>query len=59
MNIIEAQNVTYEYPDGTKALDDIDFSVEKGSITAILGQNGAGKSTLLLHLNATLRPING
>jgi cobalt/nickel transport system ATP-binding protein len=59
MNIIDAQNVTYQYPDGTKALDDIDFSVEKGSITAILGQNGAGKSTLLLHLNATLRPING
>lgn len=59
MNIIEAQNLIYKYPDGTKALDDIDFSVEKGSITAILGQNGAGKSTLLLHLNATLRPING
>jgi cobalt/nickel transport system ATP-binding protein len=59
MNIIEAQNLVYKYPDGTKALDEIDFSVEKGSITAILGQNGAGKSTLLLHLNATLRPING
>jgi cobalt/nickel transport system ATP-binding protein len=59
MNIIEAQNLVYKYPDGTKALDDIDFSVEKGSITAILGQNGAGKSTLLLHLNATLRPIQG
>ncbi|MBU4075426.1 MAG: ATP-binding cassette domain-containing protein [Euryarchaeota archaeon] len=59
MNIIEAQNVTYKYPDGTKALDDINFSFEKGSITAILGQNGAGKSTLLLHLNATLRPTNG
>jgi cobalt/nickel transport system ATP-binding protein len=59
MNIIDAQNVTYRYPDGTKALDDIDFSFENGSITAILGQNGAGKSTLLLHLNATLRPING
>lgn len=59
MNIIEVQNLTYKYPDGTKALDDIDFSVEKGSITAIIGQNGAGKSTLLLHLNATLRPTNG
>lgn len=59
MNIIETQNLVYKYPDGTKALDDIDFSVEKGSITAILGQNGAGKSTLLLHLNATLKPTNG
>ncbi len=59
MNIIEAQNVIYKYPDGTKALDDIDFSVEKGCITAILGPNGAGKSTLLMHLNATLRPARG
>jgi cobalt/nickel transport system ATP-binding protein len=59
MNIIEAKNITYKYPDGTKALDAIDFSVEKGKITAILGQNGAGKSTLLLHLNATLKPSDG
>ncbi|MCX9083690.1 MAG: ATP-binding cassette domain-containing protein [Candidatus Methanoperedens sp.] len=59
MKIIEAQNLVYKYPDGTKALDDIDFSVDKGSITAIMGQNGAGKSTLFLHLNATLRPIQG
>ncbi len=59
MNIIEAQNLIYKYPDGTKALDDIDFSIEKGSITAVIGQNGAGKSTLLLHLNATLKPTNG
>ncbi len=59
MNIIEAQNITFQYPDGTEALCDIDFSVEKGSITAILGPNGAGKSTLLLHLNATLKPTRG
>jgi cobalt/nickel transport system ATP-binding protein len=59
MEVIEAQNLVYKYPDGTKALDDVDFSIKTGDITAILGQNGAGKSTLLLHLNATLRPING
>ncbi len=59
MNILNAQNMTYNYPDGTKGISNIDFSVEKGSITAILGKNGAGKSTLLLQLNATLRPTNG
>jgi cobalt/nickel transport system ATP-binding protein len=59
MNIIEAQKITYQYPDNTRALYDIDFSAEKGSITAILGPNGAGKSTLLLHLNATLKPAGG
>jgi len=59
MNIIEAQKVTYLYPDGTKALCGVDMSVQKGSITAIIGPNGAGKSTILMHLNATLRPTSG
>ena len=48
---IETVNLTYTYPDGTKALDCINFSVEKGQNIAILGPNGAGKSTLLHHFN--------
>jgi cobalt/nickel transport system ATP-binding protein len=59
MNILEAQQITYIYPDGTKALCNIDLSIKKGSITALLGPNGAGKSTLFLHLNATLKPTTG
>ena len=51
MNAIETVNLTYTYPDGTKALDDINFCVEKGENIAILGPNGAGKSTLLHHFN--------
>ena len=41
MKAIETVNLTYTYPDGTKALDDINFSVEKGENIAILGPNGA------------------
>lgn len=37
----------YEKQGGRTVLDGIDFSVEKGSLTAILGPNGAGKTTLL------------
>jgi cobalt/nickel transport system ATP-binding protein len=48
---IEITNLTYTYADGTKALDNINFSVEKGENIAILGPNGAGKSTLLHHFN--------
>jgi len=59
MNIIEAKNITYKYPDGTVALNNIDFSVEKGDIVALLGPNGAGKSTLFLHFNGILEPSEG
>jgi len=59
MNIIETISVTYKYPDGTIALDKIDFSAETGEIVALLGANGAGKSTLFLHFNGILKPNNG
>ncbi len=59
MKIIETNNVTYEYPDGTKALEKVNFNAEEGKIVALLGPNGAGKSTLFLHFNGILRPTKG
>ncbi|MGC9516965.1 MAG: ATP-binding cassette domain-containing protein [Methanomicrobiales archaeon] len=59
MNIIEADNITFYYPDGTKALENVDFSVMKGKIVALLGPNGAGKSTLFLQFNGILKPAEG
>jgi len=59
MNIIEAKNISYLYPDGTKALDNINFSVEKGQMVSLLGKNGAGKSTLFLHFNGIFEPESG
>ncbi len=41
------------------ALDDIEFSVEKGEFVAVLGHNGCGKSTLAKHLNGLLLPSGG
>ena len=40
------KNITKEFP-GVKALDDVNFVVERGSIHALVGENGAGKSTLM------------
>lgn len=57
--ILEAENLSFRYPDGTKALDGLSIQIEKGKKIAILGANGAGKSTLFLHFNGILKPENG
>ena len=58
-NMLEVKNVTYTYPDGTEALSNVDFAVEKGKMVSLLGPNGAGKSTLFLHFNGILKPSSG
>jgi ribose transport system ATP-binding protein len=45
-NILEMHAMCKHFP-GVQALKDVDFSVQKGEIHALVGQNGAGKSTLL------------
>ncbi|MCS7231340.1 MAG: ABC transporter ATP-binding protein [Elusimicrobiota bacterium] len=55
MNIIEVKNLTYTYPDGTLAVDNISFSVRENQTLCIIGPNGAGKTTLLLCLVGVLR----
>src|SRR5919206_4294784 len=42
-----------------KAVDDISFSIEKGSIFGLLGPNGAGKTTLLRMITGILYPDEG
>ena len=51
---IKIENLTYTYPDGTRALDNINLEVYEGESAGIIGRNGAGKSTLILHLNGIL-----
>jgi energy-coupling factor transport system ATP-binding protein len=55
---IEAHNVTHVYPDGTRALQEVSLTVERGELLAFIGQNGSGKTTLAKHLNGMLKPTN-
>ena len=58
-HLLEMRHVSFIYPDGTAALQDVSFRITHGESVALIGGNGAGKSTLLLHLNGFLTPTSG
>jgi energy-coupling factor transport system ATP-binding protein len=59
MAYITLDHVSYEYPGGFLAVDDIGMEIEKGESIAIIGQNGAGKTTTVKMFNGLLRPTKG
>lgn len=56
--LLELQAVTKRYP-GVTALDAVEFTVEAGTVHAVVGENGAGKSTLLKVVAGAERPDGG
>ncbi len=56
--ILELKNLKKYYAT-QKAVDDISFSIEKGSIFGLLGPNGAGKTTLLRMITGIFYPDQG
>ena len=46
--VITVKDLNYYYP-GTKALEDVTFTINKGDITALVGPNGSGKTVPLHH----------
>ena len=62
MEILKVENLSKIYGKGenqVKAVNDINFTVEKGEYIAIVGASGSGKSTLLHLLGGVDKPTNG
>jgi len=59
MDVLTATGLTFSYPDGTKALDSVDFRVGPGEFVGLLASNGSGKTTLLKLLAGMLKPDCG
>ncbi|MBA3774827.1 MAG: amino acid ABC transporter ATP-binding protein [Betaproteobacteria bacterium] len=57
MSLVELKSVVKRYGQNT-VLQDVDLTVEKGEIIAIIGRSGSGKSTLLRCVNG-LEPVQG
>ena len=56
--MIQLKSITKIFP-GVRALDNVDFSAQKGEIHALLGENGAGKSTLIKIVAGVYKPDAG
>jgi cobalt/nickel transport system ATP-binding protein len=53
--LVHARDLHYQYDDGTKALDGVNFYLFPGETVALFGANGSGKTTFALHLNGLLQ----
>ena len=57
--MISLEQVSFKYPSGHVALNDISLRIQGGDFVAIMGENGAGKTTLAKILNGLLKPSTG
>jgi len=57
--MLKLQDVTVIYPDKTKAVDNVSFTLNEGESIALIGENGAGKTSLLLSIVGVLETANG
>jgi branched-chain amino acid transport system ATP-binding protein/branched-chain amino acid transport system permease protein len=56
---VRCRGVSFSYGGGLTAVDDVDFTVRRGTIHGLIGPNGSGKSTLVNLIAGRLRPTAG
>jgi biotin transport system ATP-binding protein len=57
--MIEVNNLSKRFPDGTLALKGINMTINQGEFIVIAGENGSGKTVLIKHFNGLLKPTRG
>lgn len=57
--LLAVRGLSLHYPDGKRALSDVDVEVQPATLTVVLGGNGCGKTTLLRCINRALTPTAG
>lgn len=57
--MVEFINLSKQYPNGTKALENINLKINKGEFIFIVGPSGSGKSTLIKHILKEEEPTKG
>ncbi|MEU7140168.1 ATP-binding cassette domain-containing protein [Nocardia sp. NPDC046473] len=59
MSDIEFRGISKTYPDGTRAVTDLDLRIESGSFTVFVGPSGCGKTTSMRMINRMITPSSG
>lgn len=57
--MLQIQNLSKTYPNGTQALKNVSFDVKDGEFLVVIGLSGSGKSTLLRCINRLIDPTEG
>lgn len=59
MELIKFENVDKSYENGTKIIDNLNFTINSGEFITLIGKSGCGKTTILKLINALTKPNKG
>jgi energy-coupling factor transporter ATP-binding protein EcfA2 len=57
--VIQAEGLSFTYPDGTQAVKNVSLQIDRGDVVGIIGRNGSGKTTLTSLFVGLNRPTSG